>query len=193
MPRIKQIKNYYNDDNTHAFYDFPIWEVKDFVLPELRMTRGAYKDYPNRYEADILEEPKHIDNFVNEWMKNFKSITDKIIAEDLPVLDQMWKGRFSNLNLEHNKAVEFTCDAPGFFMGPHFDNRNVVGVLIINLQDNIHGSTYFDQIDYTSPTKKHQGVFFLNHNNTTHSIDWKGQGDRFIGYHTLQLEDICTF
>ena len=78
-------------------------------------------------------------------------------------------------------------------MGTHFDNRNVVGVLIINLQDNIHGSTYFNQIDYTSPTAKHEGVFFLNHNNTTHSIDWKGTKDRFIGYHTIQLRDICTF
>jgi len=179
-------------DNSGLLSVFPVWQVDDFDLPELDFVKGETKGYPKRHHLDIRSDPGQTNDFCEQWIKQYKKIISEISDtqdQDLLVLlDQIWKDQFKNVYV--NEEIEFTCDIPGFQMGIHFDNRNVVAVLIINLKDNLEGSTYFDQLDYTAPGKKHSGVFFLNHNNTTHSIDWQGQTDRWIGYHTLTIGDI---
>lgn len=172
--------------------EFPVWQVNDFQLPDLDFVKGEPKGYPKRHHLDITSEPPQVNAFIEQWINQFKKIISEISdtqeQNQTILMDQIWKGNFKNVHVNPN--IEFTCDIPGFQMGIHFDNRNVVAVLIINLKDNSGGSTYFDQLDYTAPTKKHSGVFFLNHNNTTHSINWPADSDRWIGYHTLTIADI---
>jgi len=76
-------------------------------------------------------------------------------------------------------------------MPAHIDSRIVLGVLIINLQDNPENSgTYYEQLDYRAPTQKGTGTFMLNHINTLHSINQPGPTDRLIGYQPLTIHHI---
>ena len=50
----------------------------------------------------------------------------------------MWPSGFNKLSWEEepHKCVSIVKDSAGFFMHPHIDNREVIGVLIVNLHDN---------------------------------------------------------
>ena len=117
-------------------------------------------------------------------------IQDMLRENNLIVLDQMWKGHLERFVWPVG-GVSTLLDKPGFMMHPHVDNRFVLGVLIINLQDNPTGSgTHFPRLDYTSPVKRGTGVFFLNHVNTEHGIKQPGPEDRLIAYQTLTLDNL---
>ena len=85
-------------------------------------------------------------------------------------------------------------------MSRHIDNRFVLGVLIINLQDNPDStctnfwSNNWEDNDpwYKSPTKKGTGVFMLNSWNTRHSIEISPNESepRLIGYQTINIPAI---
>ena len=103
----------------------------------------------------------------------------------------MWKGRLKDLSWPDPEysPVDVLLDKPGFMMDPHVDNRFVLGVVIINLQDNPKDSgTYFDQMEYSGPTQKGTGTFMLNHTNTLHSINQPGPTNRLIGYQIITIE-----
>ena len=173
-----------------GMYDYPVWEIRGFDLPEIDLILGnkiAGHDF--RYDLELGEnEPSAIDEFFYYWQKHTNDILDHIKVSDLPVLDQMWKGSIKNLN--SNENIQLFCDKPGLHMGEHIDNRHVVGVLIINLQDNNAG-TYINELEYNGPTEKGTGMFILNNYNSSHSIHLSNNNeqDRYIGYHTLSFED----
>lgn len=192
LKQIKILRPTQSKYDRDLFADFPVWEITGMDLPELEYQRGKPSPYPDRYHLNITSHIEDTEHFVSVWRRRYRQIVNSINSSKDPglvqLLNQIWKGEFAHTEINDN--IEFTCDAPGFKMETHFDNRNIVAVLIVNLKDNAEGSTHFDQLDYTAPTGKHDGVFFLNHNNTTHSIDWQGDTDRWIAYHTITLFDI---
>ena len=103
-------------------------------------------------------------------------------------------------NIKIDTKPDILNDLPGFNMSRHIDNRFVLGVLIINLQDNPDStctnfwSNNWEDNDpwYKSPTKKGTGVFMLNSWNTRHSIEISPNESepRLIGYQTINIPAI---
>lgn len=187
---MNHLLNLSTETSMRGKYDYPIWEIKNFDLPELKFNIGKLLDsHRFRYDLEVENnEPSLIKEFLDTWQNNVKEILDNVKASNLLILDQMWKGSIFYLN--GNDNVELMCDKPGLNMGEHIDNRHVVAVLIINLKDNDSG-TYIEELDFKGPTEKGTGVFMLNNYNTSHSIHvpHNSEEDRYIGYQTLQYED----
>ena len=62
--------------------------------------------------------------------KNFKP-GDQILL-DCPEVTNMWFNMLHNFRWPTNNPV-IIIDKPGFYMDPHIDNRNILGILLINL------------------------------------------------------------
>lgn len=174
---------------------FPIWEV-EFDLPDVdwQVREGFHQvgTVNLRYLLGFEHlEQKH--KFLASWKAQLFSKVIKYFREDnLPmVVQKMWRGYLQSLYFPggFEPYVKFLLDKPGFSMEPHEDNRYIVGILIINLQDNPCG-TYFKDIDYVAPKEKGKGVFFLNNSNTAHGIEQPGPEDRYIGYQSITIECI---
>ena len=175
--------------------DFPIWEVSDFEVPNFNYILSNPNNYTqlgydNGGLRQSIKTPKEVDF---AWHKSCLPIQEMLRTCDELVLQQMWCGKLKSFEWpdpEHN-SVDVLLDKPDFMMPPHVDNRGVLGVIIINLQDNPENSgTYFDQLDYRGPTQKGTGIFMLNHINTLHSVNQPGPTDRLIGYQTLVINQI---
>lgn len=190
MIQVKQLLNNGNQVFMRYKFDYPIYTIEGFDLPELNYVVGDLKEgHTHRYELNIHNNTAELQqNFLDTWREHVKDLYSYINSQDVLVLDQMWKGRLKTLQPPPN--LELICDKPGLSMGPHIDNRNVVGVLIINLKDNSSGTRIYE-LNYEGPKKKGTGMFILNNYNTTHSIDvpLSSPEDRYIGYQTTSYED----
>ena len=170
--------------------EFPIWEVTDWLLPDVDYSKSTSKDYDQsskHYKSSNLRQQLNAE--LNMYEQGV-IIQNMLRDSNLLVLDQMWKGHLKRLCWPEG-YVSLLLDRPNFKMDNHIDNRYVLGVLIINLQDNPKGSgTHFPMLNYSGPIKRGTGVFFLNHNNTEHSINQPGPEDRIIAYQTLTLDNL---
>lgn len=171
-------------------YNFPIWEISDWELPDIDHTglkTETYDQSSKHYKSSDLRQ--HL-NIELDMLTQGKQIQKMLNKNNLVVIDQMWKGHLERLQWPKG-STNILLDKPGFNMGVHVDNRYVLGVLIINLQDNPIGSgTYFPELKYSGPTKKGTGLFFLNNDNTPHKVYQPGPEDRLIAYQTLTLDDL---
>ena len=168
--------------------DFPIWEVTDWQVPHIDYTQThAYDQSSKHYKSSDLRHT--VNSTIDMYGQGFE-IQNMLRNNDSILLDQMWKGHLKRFHWPMG-GYSLLVDKPGFSMSTHVDNRYVLGVLIINLQDNPEGSsTHFPLLEYSSPTKKGTGVFFLNHVNTSHTIEQPGPEDRFILYQVLTLDNL---
>jgi hypothetical protein len=81
---------------------------------------------------------------------------------------------------------------PGFKQRFHYDNRQVLGVFVLNLTDNPEGSnTRFNitspnhnvkDLKYSGPVKKRTGHFWLNAPETFHGVKNSSDKNRYILY-----------
>ena len=79
-------------------------------------------------------------------------------------------------------------DSPGYKMEPHYDNRGIFGNIILNLQDNKDSTVFYnynrvgnlETSSYEGPSEVNKGVFFLNSENTLHSVKNTSEEDRYI-------------
>lgn len=172
--------------------EYPIWEVTDFEVPNFNYILANPNNF-NQHGHDNkgLRQSIKIPQEVNlAWHKSCQPIQEMLRTCDELVVDDMWKGRLKDLSWPDPEYshVDVLLDKPGFMMYPHVDNRFVLGVVIINLQDNPKDSgTYYEQLDYRAPTQKGTGTFMLNHTNTLHSINQPGPTNRLIGYQTITI------
>ena len=177
--------------------NFPIWEITGWQVPYVDYTKVIPFDQSSKYYKN--NELRQEVNLPIDMSQSIR-IEEMLKESDLLILDQMWKGHLNRLvwpqglegaSFDRSGNTNILLDKPGFNMGPHIDNRFVIGVLIINLQDNPIGSgTFFPELDYTGPIKKGTGIFFLNHINTEHKIYQPGPQDRLIAYQTLTLDNL---
>lgn len=176
----------------------PVWEVSNFNLPDFDTDNLIHKTFEQVKDSEkhtnslrqVCEHP--YENFATEWRNNCIDIQRMLNDCTLPVVESMWFNHLKNWEwpLEQNCNVEILLDKPKFYMPSHIDNRFVLGVLIINLQDN-PCSTVFNDIHYTGPKQKGTGVFMLNHINTMHSISNFSTQNRLVGYQTITINGIA--
>lgn len=82
-------------------------------------------------------------------------------------------------------GVTAVFDQNTYYMGRHVDNRLVFGNFIVNLRDNDNSTKFYHGIKmtqpyYSAPTEKGKGVFFLNTEETVHSINIESDKERSV-------------
>ena len=167
--------------------DFSVWEIEGFDLPDITVDSGELYHQADSIPPlrNVVEITKNKELFYSTWEKNTKIIEEQVKKDAVNnlLIKQMWMGAIQNFKWNDRGSVSILSDKPNYVMIPHFDNRLIFGVLIINLIDN-KDSTKFEN-GYTSPTKKGTGIFMIN-NNDFHSI--QVTENRLIGYQLLLVK-----
>ena len=168
----------------------PLWEIKDWDLPDFEWTPNQPHIHydgtiPSQLRVEMLKP--YDENWTNKWNEHIENLNTIITSTDQLLIDQMWKEpHWKNFNIPKSQALVIN-DKEGFKMGYHIDNRGILGVLLINIQDN-EDSTLFME-DYIAPTRKGTGFFMLN-NSQNHRINVTK--NRFIVYQTLNTASMFT-
>ena len=187
---------------------YPVWELTKLELPSLNVTELKGKENNSKLPINSKREPMYLDwsnsnhfHFKETWVKRKELVQEYLKSgrayEECIELMPMWPNRFAKFEWGTGEgSVQIIHDRTGFHMGPHIDNREVVGVMIVNLQDNPEGSGTNFHVDrdtpeawYSGPTKRNTGVFFLNNWNTWHSVQNNGH-DRLICYDIMHLGEM---
>ena len=169
-----------------------IWEITGFKFHDIdisEISKGwvPWCMYPtdNREVIDKTTLPSgwYID--IKNQLAGLTGLLRKEINND-KIIKYMWPRGLDNIDLNSNHKWELLKCPPNFKMGKHIDNREVLGVIIINLVDNAEGSgTKIGS--YTAPNKKGTGVFFLNSQHTEHMIENKRMKPRYVFYSTISI------
>ena len=190
--------------------DYPIWEITNFDLPDLVLNELLDSDEVKRLEINAKREPRYLNwgnsnhfDFKEKWFGHTQKIQrylqSGLAYEECTELLSMWPTKFERFEWgAGERSIQIIHDRTGFKMAPHIDNRMVIGVLLINLQDNPEGSgTTFHKDPgsispwHQGPTSKCTGVFFLNNWNTWHSIENNGEY-RLIAYDIMPLQNMFS-
>tara|TARA_B100000965_G_scaffold386883_1_gene389589 strand:- start:4748 stop:5338 length:591 start_codon:yes stop_codon:yes gene_type:complete len=176
----------------------PLWELYNFDLPNCAWEPEGVALQENGTPVDpyrINMKKPYSEKFNEIWNKHTDEIVNYITTCELPeVIDEMWKVYIKNFHIGHGGMVVIN-DRKGFDMGWHADNRAILGVILVNLKDNINGTEFFanpikgtpDHKIYTAPTQKGSGWFMLN-NNQLHRI--RSNANRMIGFQNLHVQTL---
>jgi hypothetical protein len=187
--------------------NYPVWEISGFDLLDVTIEKNAPVEY--EFQDPLMKRGRVYctisdDDFYTTFKERCVTIEEYMTGDqillDCPEVKNMWFNMLYNFRWPTNNPV-IIIDKPGFYMDPHIDNRNVLGILIINLQDNPEGSgTRFfkdynrpNVITYTGPVKKGTGIFMLNNWNTMHSIRNDSDKERIIAYRTITLDNLFKY
>ena len=188
--------------------EYPVWELTKLELPDLNVNALRGDKSNSALPINTKREPMMLDwsnqnhfNFKERWIERKAILQDYIKSgrayEECDEIMPMWPNKFNMFDWGTGEdSVQIIHDRTGFHMGPHIDNRMVVGVMIVNLQDNPEGSGTNFHVDrntpehwYSGPTRRNTGIFFLNNWNTWHSIQNNGH-DRLICYDIMHLGEM---
>jgi len=86
--------------------------------------------------------------------------------EDIDLLIENIKQEANSfIEKDTNIVVYLVKDSPKYKLIPHYDNKYILGILMINLTDNACSTKMYSQNNellYTSSTKKGDGIFYKN-------------------------------
>ena len=188
------------------FADQPLWEFYDAEIPDI-----DYASYGFKTQAEI----SHLEVLEGEMFNKRMKISGPSLVGDpayeeirkinMQVVDQIRsqhknKNEYSRYDKDGNQYLLFCVNAwdmgvcvpdlivdkKGFWMGYHYDNRNIKANLFLNLEDN-ESSTEFlitdevrpenfnkaesnEPVQYKAPSKKGSGYFYFNTNQLWHKI-----------------------
>jgi len=185
--------------------NYPVWEISGFDLPSVNIEKNGPVEY--EFQDPLMKRGRVYctisdDNFHTTFKERCATIEEYItgdqIITDCPEVKNMWFDHLYKFRWPTNNPV-IIIDKPGFVMDPHIDNRTILGILIVNLQDNPPGTgTQFlkdykmapDVITYTAPVTKGTGIFMLNNWNTWHGITNNSNKERIIAYRTITIDNL---
>ena len=166
----------------------PIFEVSIENLPDDDFIINGID-----WQHNKLPNQKRVGHPVNDVKSNDNTIIEKIFNEindeDIfKIFDDIketnnsvfdywaydWSkpfGDFCKKNVEINNSI--IRDTTEIKLNPHFDCRQTFATMIINLVDNETSTQFFDfrnnnKLMYNAPTKKGQGVIWINCELTSH-------------------------
>lgn len=170
------------------------------------LTGQNYTYYPSERKEYIEGSSQELDT----WLSNFKKendILEKVINNfenydsniehffrEFPIEDKGLKPSYY-IRKHCHVLYRVMKDEGGYKMEKHFDNRAVFGNMFFNLVDNGDTGTEFfntfstgykDVIDsdtnlmYKGPTKKGEGIWFMNNSHLLHSIKNRGNINRYV-------------
>jgi hypothetical protein len=168
-------------DFTQEFKDFNInvKETEPHEQAKSVLYQSHLREYLTPYNSSGLDlfANKHLN--LGLFAKIYNSIdkpAQKRITSYWPWQNFGFESIDKFVNKYFNHGVSFIKDNAGFHMGVHTDNRLVVGNAIINLTDNANATKFYYSVQephnvvYEAPKERGKGVFFLNNEETAHSI-----------------------
>lgn len=66
---------------------------------------------------------------------------------------------------ETETVIRFVKDSPKYKLIPHYDNKQILGIIMINLADNASSTIMYNSANeplYMSSNKKGDGIYYLN-------------------------------
>jgi hypothetical protein len=86
--------------------------------------------------------------------------------EEVDALTEELKQQANTLIEEETETViRFVKDSPKYKLIPHYDNKQILGIIMINLVDNASSTIMYSSANeplYTSSNKKGDGIYYLN-------------------------------
>ena len=193
------------------FAEQPLWEFYDAEIPDIDYSSYGFKTQAEISHLEVLD-----DDMFNKRMKILGSSLmgdpayEQIRKINMQVVDEIRsqhknKNEYCRYDKNGNQYLlycfnawdmgpctpDLIVDKKGFWMGYHYDNRNIKANLFLNLEDN-ESSTEFlitdeinptklnedatidaqsDPIHYKAPSKKGSGYFYFNTNQLWHKIE----------------------
>ena len=167
----------------------PLWEIQGWDLPDADFTPDKPHEHSDGLALTSLRVEMlrpYPEDWTEQWNKNISELNNIVQKTDKLLINQMWKNWWDNFSIPTDNALVIN-DKDGMNMGYHIDNRAILGVLLINLQDNQDSTIFMD--DYKAPTSKGTGFFMLNNNQKHKIIVTK---DRLLVYQTLTVSSMFT-
>lgn len=129
-------------EKNSVYNDIPAWNVKIDNLPSDNDIISLFNSPTNGREFYIGGNEE-----VDILIEKIKEQVNTFMEEDINVI------------------ISFVKDSPKYKLIPHYDNQNILGIIMINLIDN-HSSTIMysktnEQL-YISSNKKGDGIYYLN-------------------------------
>lgn len=146
--------------NTQYIDGLDLWEASINPLPAL--------DYEN-----LSYEEKDTGRF---YCTNEDAIKEMTACFDTHVID-------TKITEPYKIYVEIQKNLPNFELIPHFDNENILGVIIINLIDSGTSTEFYDVQDVKlkqAPTAISEGIMYLNNWDFKHGYKNSTVNDRYI-------------
>lgn len=146
--------------NTQYIDGLDLWEASINPLPALNYENLSYeeKDTGRFYCTD--------DDAIKEMTACF----------DTNVID-------TKITEPYKIYVEIQKNLPNFELIPHFDNEDILGVIIINLIDSETSTEFYDVQDVKlkqAPTAISEGIMYLNNWDFKHGYKNSTVNDRYI-------------
>ena len=146
--------------NTQYIDGLDLWEASINPLPAL--------DYEN-----LSYEEKDTGRF---YCTNEDAIKEMTACFDTNVID-------TKITEPYKIYVEIQKNLPNFELIPHFDNEDILGVIIINLIDSGTSTEFYDVQDVKlkqAPTAISEGIMYLNNWDFKHGYKNSTVNDRYI-------------
>lgn len=129
-------------EQNSVYNNIPAWNVKINNLPTDEIVKNLFNTSTKGREFYIGGN-EQIDNIIEE-IKNQAS---------------------TFLEQDTNVIVSFVKDSPKYKLIPHYDNKNILGIMMINLIDNDSSTIMYSKDNeemYVSSNKKSDGIYYLN-------------------------------
>ena len=129
-------------EQNSVYNDIPAWNVKIDNVPSDDIIKNLFNTPTNGREF-YQGGNEQIDTLIEE----IKEQSTTLIEEDTNVI------------------VSFVKDSPKYKLIPHYDNKNILGIMMINLIDNDSSTIMYSGTNeplYTSSNKKGDGIYYLN-------------------------------
>ena len=183
-----------------VYKDFPIWEVNLMNFDYSTLDNLEWESInTNLYESktrSIINIPE--DNTVNN---NLLSELDELFSEssnfnklyqNYPYDKEKYKLPSDYFKKYLGIGFSLIKDNTTFNLQPHVDNRFVFGNILINLNNNIDSTFFYKnyqdkEVVYKAPQNRGEGVFFINSEETFHSIDITQTDTRYMMFVQLLL------
>ena len=129
-------------EQNSVYENIPAWNVKIDSLPTDDIVKSLFDNTINGREFY-----KGGNEEVDVLIKEIKEQANTFIEEDTNII------------------VSFVKDSPKYKLIPHYDNKQILGIMMINLVDNPYSTIMYNSANeslYTSSNKKCDGIYYLN-------------------------------
>ena len=129
-------------EQNSVYENIPAWNVKIDSLPTDDIVKSLFDNTINGREFY-----KGGNEEVDVLIKEIKEQANTFIEQDTNII------------------VSFVKDSPKYKLIPHYDNKGILGIIMINLIDNHSSTTMYSKDNeemYVSSNKKGDGIYYLN-------------------------------
>ena len=129
-------------EQNSVYNDIPAWNIKIDNLPTDDVVKSLFNE-PIKGREFYKDGNEEVDTLIKE----IKEQANTFLEEDTNII------------------VSFVKDSPKYKLIPHYDNKQILGIMMINLVDNPYSTIMYSSTNeplYTSSNKKGDGIYYLN-------------------------------